>query len=231
MRYAERLRPRVTDTSKLLHDALRERQGRAARGRAGHDARPRPGDLSVRHVVEPRHRVRARVRRHRPARGGAGDRHHEGVRDPGRRAARSRPRITVPRATAWASAGRSSAPSTGRKRRCGWFDAVILRYAAPRERARPSCSSPSSTSCPGSRPSGSAPAYRAEGETFERRPAAPVAVPQGGAGLRGARGLGGRDRRSDVRSTTCPPRRSSTSSGSRSSVGVPRGRGLGRTGP
>ena len=39
------------------------RQARHARGRAGNAARPRPRDVSVRHVVEPGRRVRPRVRR------------------------------------------------------------------------------------------------------------------------------------------------------------------------
>ena len=43
-------------------------------------------------------------------------------------AARSRPRISAPMATGWASAAANSAPSPA-QRRCGWFDAVMVRQA------------------------------------------------------------------------------------------------------
>ncbi len=86
---------------------------------------------------------------------------------------------------------------TGRKRRCGWFDAVLGRYAARLngltelfvtkldvlsgfERVR---------ICTG---------YRADGAALRGLPAAPVALPQGRARLRGARRLDGGDRRGDV---------------------------------
>ena len=43
---------------------------------------------------------------------------------------RCRPSSPARWATACARAARSTAPSTGRPRRCGWFDAVAVRYAA-----------------------------------------------------------------------------------------------------
>src|SRR4029450_8045227 len=200
MRYAERLRPRVTDTSKLLHDARRAGTevllGGAARGRAGHDARPRQGDLSVRHVVEPRHRVRARVRRHRPARGGAGDRDHEGVRDEGRGGpvpdggSRSRGRPPGRTRSGVRHRDRAQAPlrvvrrgDPAIRRPCERADRAVRHQARRPVRVRDG---------PG--------LYRVPrgGGDGRGSPAAPVAVPQGGAGVRGAGGVGGRDRRGDV---------------------------------
>ena len=43
---------------------------------------------------------------------------------------RSRPRIWAPPASIWPRAGVEVGTTTGRSRRCGWFDAVLLRYAA-----------------------------------------------------------------------------------------------------
>ncbi len=63
------------------------RQVRHARGRARHAARPGQGDVSVRHVVEPGRRVRARLSRVRSEGGRPRGRHREGVRHAGRRRA------------------------------------------------------------------------------------------------------------------------------------------------
>ena len=82
--YAERLRPYVADTSAAGARAARGGRPRDARGRAGHDARSRPRHVSVRHVLDAGRRLRARERGDRAAAGGARDRHHEGLRDPGR---------------------------------------------------------------------------------------------------------------------------------------------------
>ncbi len=60
------------------------RRARPARGRAGHPARPRPRQLSVRHLVQPGRRRRLHGRRDRPAPGRRGHRRHEGVLDTGR---------------------------------------------------------------------------------------------------------------------------------------------------
>ena len=64
-----------------------------------------------------------------PTRIDAGDRHHQGLHHPGRlrpvpdRAARRS------RASTCASTGGEFGITTGRDRRCGWFDAVVARYA------------------------------------------------------------------------------------------------------
>ena len=50
--------------------------------------------------------------------------------------------------------------TTGRERRCGWFDAVVARYAVPASTASPTWWSPSSTCCPAWRRCRSASATR-----------------------------------------------------------------------
>ena len=102
--YAERLRPYVADTGKLLDDALARRQARDARGRAGHDARPRPRHVPVRDLVDPGRRLRARERRHRSAARRPGGRHHEGLRDARRRRSVPDRGRSDPTASGWASA-------------------------------------------------------------------------------------------------------------------------------
>ena len=54
LRYAERIRPFVADTSLIVNRALDEGKMRALRGRPGHAARPRPRHLSVRHQLATR---------------------------------------------------------------------------------------------------------------------------------------------------------------------------------
>ena len=109
MELASQLEPHVADTGALLHRGPAGRQARDARRRAGHAAGPRSRDVPVRHVVEPRRRVRPGVGRHRAEGGRPGDRHREGLRHACRRRSvpdgGSRPR----RATGWACAATSSA--------------------------------------------------------------------------------------------------------------------------
>ena len=57
------------------------RRARAARGRPGHAPRPRPRELPVRHLVEPRRRRGVHGRWHRAAPGRRGHRRHEGLLD------------------------------------------------------------------------------------------------------------------------------------------------------
>ena len=81
-------RPAAADGGRHVAAAragARRRQGRAARGRPGDDARRRPRHLSVRHLVERDrrwrlHRLRHPADPHRPGR-----RRRQGVRDAGRR--------------------------------------------------------------------------------------------------------------------------------------------------
>ena len=58
-----------------------------------------------------------------------GDRDPQGVHDPGRARGRSRPSCSTPTASTCARHGGEVGVTTGRDRRCGWFDSVVARYA------------------------------------------------------------------------------------------------------
>ena len=129
--FADRLRPMVADTALLLNQALDDGQDGAARGRPGDPARRRPRHLSrssrrrnatsggactgIGHPADPdRQGHRASSRPTRPASARA----------------RSRPSCSTPTASSCAPVGHEYGTTTGRPRRCGWYDAVIARYAA-----------------------------------------------------------------------------------------------------
>ena len=103
-------------------------QAHPVRGRAGRAARHRSRHLSLCDLVQHRRgaggdRLRARAECHRLR-----ARHLQGLHDARRRGAVSRPtRWTMPSARRSASAAASSAPSPAAPRRCGWFDAVLVR--------------------------------------------------------------------------------------------------------
>jgi len=128
LRYAERLRPFVTDTSKLLYDGLREGRNVLLEGAQGTlldlDKGTYPfvtssnpvagyalasagiGPLEVDRVIGVTKAYVTRV--------GAGPFPTEEFGDAGERLGER---------------GNEFGTTTGRKRRCGWLDAVILRYA------------------------------------------------------------------------------------------------------
>ena len=127
-----RFRPalRASRCGATLDEARGARQAHPVRRRAGRAARRRPRHLSVRHLVQ--HRRRHRRRRDRGW----------GRRRPGSCWASSRP---IPRASApgpfptelddeigqrLGERGHEFGTVTGRKRRCGWFDAVLVRQSA-----------------------------------------------------------------------------------------------------
>ena len=83
---------------------------------------------------------------------------------------------------------------TGRKRRCGWFDAVIAALRGPAERPHGAVRHEARRAV-GVRDGEGLHRVPRRGRDVRRRPAAPVAVPQGRARLRGARGLGRGHRR------------------------------------
>ena len=128
--FAERIRPMVRDTAMLLNQAIRDGKTRALRGRAGDHARYRPWDLPVRDLFQ---RQRGR-RLHRHGRGAHAhqrrDRRFQGLHHARGRRAVSHRGAGCARATRSASAATNSAPVTGRPRRCGWFDAPLMRYTA-----------------------------------------------------------------------------------------------------
>ena len=133
----------------------RARRARPARGRAGHAARPRPRELSVRDLVEPGRRRRVHGWRDRPAPGRRGHRRDEGLLDAGRLGAvpdraprRDRRRDRLSAAT---SSGRSPGVRGGSAGSTPCRCAMRWRSTA----SAASCST-SSTSCRASRRSGCA---------------------------------------------------------------------------
>ncbi len=104
-------------------------QAHPVRRRARRPARHRSRHLSVRHLVEHRggaggDRIGARARRHRLC-----ARHHQGLHDACRRGAVPHRAERRDRQAASASAARNSARSRVAPRRCGWFDACLVRQA------------------------------------------------------------------------------------------------------
>ena len=151
--YAVRLRPYVADTSLLVDRALRRRQARPARGRAGDAARPRPRHVSVRHLVQPARRRRRDGHRDRADPHRPGARRGQGLRDArGRGAVPDRDRGA--RHARVRELGAEYGTTTGRERRCGWLDLVALRFAVrvnghhARSRSRSSTCSPPSPRSP-----------------------------------------------------------------------------------
>jgi adenylosuccinate synthase len=121
--------PLVADVSAALY-APTGRPESAVRGRAGHPARYRPRHLPVRHVVELRRRSGFRRRRHRSRHAALRAGHHQGVLHPRRRRPlpeRTRHRHRRRPGYQMSQVGREFGTVTGRKRRCGWFDAAALR--------------------------------------------------------------------------------------------------------
>ena len=79
--WGERLRDHLDDTTWLVQSALARGRARPSRRRSGHAPGPRPRQLSVRDLIQPRGRRRLHRRWHRAAPGGRGHRRHEGVLD------------------------------------------------------------------------------------------------------------------------------------------------------
>jgi len=129
LRYAERLRPHVTDTSKLIHDALREGKNVLLEGAQGTmldldkgtypfvtSSNPVTGYALASAGIGPREVDRViGITKAYVTRVGAGPFPTEDLGPEGDRLGER---------------GNEFGTVTGRKRRCGWFDAVILRYAA-----------------------------------------------------------------------------------------------------
>jgi adenylosuccinate synthase len=129
LRYAERLRPHVRDTSKLIHEALRDGKSVLLEGAQGTmldldkgtypfvtSSNPVTGYALASAGIGPREVDRViGITKAYVTRVGAGpfptEDHGPGGDRLGER-------------------GQEFGTVTGRKRRCGWFDAVILRYAA-----------------------------------------------------------------------------------------------------
>ncbi len=129
LRYAERLRPIVTDTSKLIHDALGEGKNVLLEGAQGTmldldkgtypfvtSSNPITGYALASAGIGPAEVERViGITKAYVTRVGAGPFPTEDLGADGARLG---------------ELGQEFGTVTGRKRRCGWFDAVILRYAA-----------------------------------------------------------------------------------------------------
>ncbi len=127
--YAERLHPHVADTSKLLHEGLRQGRNILLEGAQGTlldldkgtypfvtSSNPVAGYALASAGIGPREVERViGVTKAYVTRVGAGPFPTEDLGDDGDRLGER---------------GHEFGTTTGRKRRCGWFDAVILRYAA-----------------------------------------------------------------------------------------------------
>ena len=109
----------------------RRRRARALRRRAGHLPRPRPRHVSVRDVVEPGCRRGVHRCGRRAARDRARDRRRRRRTRRASAAVRSPPSCTTatPIGDELVERGREFGTNTGRRRRPGWLDAVMLRHA------------------------------------------------------------------------------------------------------
>ncbi len=129
LRYAERLRSHVADTSRLLHDALREGRNVLLEGAQGTmldldkgtypfvtSSNPVAGYALASAGIGPRDVERViGITKAYVTRVGAGPFPTEDLGVDGERLG---------------ARGHEFGTVTGRKRRCGWFDAVLLRYAS-----------------------------------------------------------------------------------------------------
>ncbi len=129
LRYADRLRPIVVETSKLIHDALERGENVLLEGAQGTmldldkgtypfvtSSNPVTGYALASAGIGPRHVERViGITKAYVTRVGAGPFPTEDHGDEGERLGER---------------GHEFGTVTGRKRRCGWFDAVVLRYAA-----------------------------------------------------------------------------------------------------
>jgi adenylosuccinate synthase len=129
LRYAERLQPIVVESSKLIHDALREGENVLLEGAQGTmldldkgtypfvtSSNPLTGYALASAGIGPKHVERViGITKAYVTRVGAGPFPTEEHGDDGERLGER---------------GHEFGTVTGRKRRCGWFDAVVLRYAA-----------------------------------------------------------------------------------------------------
>ena len=129
MRYGERLAPHITDTSKLLYDALRQGRHVLLEGAQGT-------------LLDLDHGTYPFVTSSNPAAGGALASAGLGPREVDRVIGVTKAYVTRVGAGPFPTEdigeagdtmverGREFGTTTGRRRRCGWFDAVLLRYAA-----------------------------------------------------------------------------------------------------
>ena len=128
--YADRLRADGLRQRAAAQPGARPRRDGAARGRPGDAARRRPRHLPVRDVLVGDRRRRLHRLGHPADPDRPGDRRSSRPTRPASARARSRPSCSTTTASTCARSAREYGTTTGRPRRCGWYDAVIARYAA-----------------------------------------------------------------------------------------------------
>jgi adenylosuccinate synthase len=114
----------------LLGKALDAGEWVLLEGSQGHAARRRPRHVSVRDVVQPDGGRRGRPARASAPRGSSGSSASSRPTRPASAPARSRPSCSTPTASTCASRAARSASPPAATGRCGWFDAVVARYAS-----------------------------------------------------------------------------------------------------
>ena len=121
--------PYVADTVSLVHEALDAGRARAVRGRPGHVPGPGPRHLPLRHLVQPRRRRGVRRRRGRARSTSTGSSASPRPTSPASAPGRSPPSCSTTTGDTLVDRGHEFGTNTGRRRRPGWFDAVMLRQA------------------------------------------------------------------------------------------------------
>ena len=119
--------PYVDTVWALLDRERRARQAHPVRRRARRAARHRSRHLSVRHLVQHRGGAGRDRLRPRAGRDQLRARHHQGLHHAGGRGAVPHRAQGRDRAGCSASAAHEFGTVTGRPRRCGWFDACLVR--------------------------------------------------------------------------------------------------------
>ena len=199
---------------KLLDDERRAGARILFEGRAGHAARHRPRHLSLRHLVQ--HRRRAGGGRVRPGPGAIG--YVLGITKAYTTRVGEGPFPTEQNNEVGeflGTRGHEFGTVTGRKRRCGWFDAVLVRQAVAVNGINGIALTKLDVLdgldeikvCTG---------YRLDGERDRLSAGQPGRAGARRAGLRDAGRLEGNDAPARAAGTTCRPRRSSMCATSRS---------------
>ena len=127
--YGHRLEPHIADTARLCWDALDAGKTVIFEGAQATLLDLDHGTYPFVTSSNPIAGAAMRRRRRRADRHRRGLGRRQGLRDPGRRRARSRPSSTTRSARHMLERGHEYGTTTGRERRCGWIDLVALRYA------------------------------------------------------------------------------------------------------
>ena len=129
MRYRERLQPMVIDTVPVVRAAVEQDRAYSAGGSAWRDARPGLGHLSLRDEQQSDGSVCCVWRGLAAAGHQPRNRRGEGVQHVRGRRTVSRWNCMDETGDRLRGAGDEFGATTGRPRRCGWFDGVAIRYA------------------------------------------------------------------------------------------------------